>query len=85
MQLKSFTIRRREAWEKGEDLFRGELTAGTGSSEVKVKLTDEQCRQILLIAAPTVVQAAEATANLLISEANNLTLEAPKQLEGGAA
>lgn len=80
MQLKSFTIRRRHEWEPGPDHFKGELVTTTSKSEVKVELTDEQCRQILLLATPSVTQAAEATAGFLRSEAYALELAATPEL-----
>lgn len=80
MKLKSFTIRRRHDWEPGPDHFKGELTTTSGNSEVKVELTDEQCRQILLLAAPSVTQAADATANFLRSESLALELSQTPEL-----
>lgn len=80
MQLKSFTIRRKESWEPGLDPFRGELVTTTSKSEVKVLLTDEQCREILLIATPSVTQAADATAAFLRSEAHSLELGKTQEL-----
>ena len=80
MQLKSFSIRRKEAWENGPDKFRGELVTTSAKSEVKVLLTDEQCRQILLIATPSVTQAADATAAFLRSEAHGLELSETQEL-----
>lgn len=80
MQLKSFTIRRSESWESDPGSFRGELVTTTAKSEVKVLLTDEQCREILLIATPAVTQAADATAAFLRSEAHGLELAKTQEL-----
>ena len=67
MELKSLSIRRRAQWEN-EKGFTGELETVSPSSEVKVRLSDEQCRKILVIAGVGIKEAAAETAAFLTSE-----------------
>jgi hypothetical protein len=69
MELKSLSIRKRSSYET-EKGFTGELETTSPTSEVKIRLSDAQCREILRIAGVGIKEAAAETAAFLISEAS---------------
>lgn len=71
MILKSLTIRRRESYES-EKGFTGELVTTSPNNEVKIKLTDESCRKILIVAGEGVKEAALETQAFLTASASLL-------------
>lgn len=68
MELKSLRIAKRESYEAQKG-FHGELTTVSPSSEVKIRLSDAQCREILRVAGVGIKEAAAETAAFLTSEA----------------
>lgn len=68
MELKSLRISKRQNWET-EKGFTGELETVSPTSEVKIRLSDAQCREILRIAGVGIKEAAAETAAFLTSEA----------------
>ena len=68
MELKSLRISKRQTWET-EKGFTGELETISPTSEVKIRLSDTQCREILRIAGVGIKEAAAETAAFLTSEA----------------
>jgi hypothetical protein len=71
MELKSLSIRRRESYE-AEKGFTGELQAVSPSHEIKIRLSDESCRKILIIAGVGIQEAALETQAFLTTAANTL-------------
>lgn len=71
MQLKSLSIRLRESYESVKG-YTGELTTVSPKSEVQIRLSDEACRKILVIAGEGVKEAALETNAFLLSQATLL-------------
>ena len=68
MELKSLGIRKCASYEK-EQGFTGTLEISSPTSEVKIQLTDDACRKILVIAGEGIKDAARNTADFLVSQA----------------
>ena len=68
MELQSLRISKRASYE-AEKGFTGELVTFSPSSEVKIRLSDAQCREILRIAGVGIKEAAAEVAEFLTAEA----------------
>jgi hypothetical protein len=71
MQLKALSIRRAESWESKKG-FIGTLTCKSPNSETTITLSEEACRQILIVAGGGIKEAAAETARFLEDEATRL-------------
>lgn len=77
MVLQELELHRAASWEK-EKGFVGKLKAVGQHGEVTIRLSDEACRKILLLAAQGIEDSARAVSGMLVEESVALVLEAPK-------
>lgn len=61
---------RLESWEGKGEGYKGELITASPTSEVSIRLSDEACRKILVIAGVGIKEAAAEVSAFLTSEAS---------------
>ena len=88
LDFHSITIKRPESWEPTQTGFKGELKLkgqSTGT-ELLIRLSDQQCRQMLAIVGQAVEDTGKAAGQVLMAEALALPkVDEVAMLEGGAA